>query len=104
MVMGDGLIDADGHSHKMAGLLRLETSFATRKRHLGYRNLTPRGGPWSIPLKGHEFHYATTIQERGTPLFDATDAQGMSLPAMGLRDGEISGSFAHVIDAVHADE
>ncbi len=29
--------DADGHRHEMAGLLGLETSFAQRRLHLGYR-------------------------------------------------------------------
>ena len=37
MVLGDGLIDANGERHAMLGLLRLETSFAARKLHLGYR-------------------------------------------------------------------
>lgn len=39
MVLGDGLVDADGTRHPMAGLLRLETSFADRRLHLGYRHL-----------------------------------------------------------------
>ncbi len=37
MVLGEGLIDADGGRHAMAGLLPLETSFAERRLHLGYR-------------------------------------------------------------------
>jgi cobyrinic acid a,c-diamide synthase len=82
----------------MAGLLPLETSFAIRKLHLGYRELTPRGGPFSGPLKAHEFHYATTIRANGEPMFDATDAEGTPLPPMGLRQGRVCGSFAHVID------
>jgi len=98
MVLGKGLTDAGGIRHKMAGLLDLETSFETRKLHLGYRNLTPLGGPFSMPLKGHEFHYATTLHAAGTPLFCATDAEGASLPHMGLINGNVCGSFAHVID------
>lgn len=98
MMLGDGLVDAGGTRHQMAGLLRLETSFAKRKLHLGYRNLTPQGGPWSIPLKAHEFHYATTLGAKGDPLFQATDAEGTALNPMGLRSGTISGSFAHIID------
>lgn len=98
MVLGDGLVDADGTRHAMAGLLRLETSFATRKLHLGYRHLRPLGGPFTGPLTGHEFHYATTLKATGDPLFAATDAEGTGLPSMGLRAGSVSGSFAHVID------
>ncbi len=98
MTMGEGLIDAAGNRHEMLGLLKLETSFAKRKLHLGYRNLSPQGGLWDIPLNGHEFHYATTLKSEGQPLFHATDAEGTHLPHMGLIDGKNSGSFAHIID------
>ena len=37
MVLGESLEDADGVSHRMAGLLGHATSFAQRKLHLGYR-------------------------------------------------------------------
>ena len=98
MVMGDGMVDADGNRHEMLGLLSLETSFAERKLHLGYRSLTPLSGPFAGPLKAHEFHYATTLKAEGEPLFDVEDAEGVKLPAMGLRKGRVCGSFAHVID------
>lgn len=98
MVMGEGLIDAKGHRHEMLGLLRLETSFEKRRLHLGYRRLTPLGGPWSAPLAAHEFHYATTLRADGAALFEAVDAAGEQLPPMGLRDGNHCGSFAHIID------
>ncbi|UXX82095.1 cobyrinate a,c-diamide synthase [Roseovarius pelagicus] len=100
MVLGKALTDADGTSHAMAGLLRLVTSFAQRKLHLGYRQLSPLGGPFTTPLAGHEFHYATTISAQGDPLFAARDAEGNALSDMGLRQGYVSGSFAHVIDAI----
>ncbi len=98
MTLGEGLIDADGKHHKMLGLLPLETSFAKRKLHLGYRNLAPLGGLWDLPLNGHEFHYATTIKANGQPLFYATDAENTELSPMGLINGPYSGSFAHIID------
>ena len=98
MVLGESLIDADGTSHKMAGLLSLQTSFAQRKLHLGYRNLSATALPFKGTFKGHEFHYATTLKAEGQPLFEATDAEGTALPPMGLRKGRVCGSFAHVID------
>ncbi len=98
MVLGDALTDAEGVAHPMAGLLPLHTSFETRRLHLGYRRLTPLGGPFETPLMAHEFHYATTVSADGAPLFEATDAEGAALPPMGLRAGRICGSFAHVID------
>ncbi|AXS39140.1 cobyrinate a,c-diamide synthase [Breoghania sp. L-A4] len=104
MVLGEGLVDAEGARHAMAGLLPLETSFASRKLHLGYRRLTPLGSvaPWAHPLSAHEFHYASILRE-GTDgreterLFAATDAQGQYLGTIGLRAGTVMGSFAHVI-------
>jgi len=99
MALGDGMIDADGARHRMLGLLRLETSFANRKRHLGYRSLTMLGGlPWHGVLRGHEFHYATTLRAKGAPLFLSHDAEGADLGETGLRAGRVMGSFAHVIE------
>lgn len=98
MVLGEGLTDATGTRHAMAGLLALETNFARRRLHLGYRHLMARGGPFSCALNGHEFHYATTLRAEGAPLFDASTAEGDPLPPMGLVRGRVSGSFAHVID------
>ncbi|WP_281857328.1 cobyrinate a,c-diamide synthase [Litoreibacter halocynthiae] len=98
MMLGETLTDAEGTVHKMAGLLALKTSFAERKLHLGYRNLNAGDGPMAGHFKGHEFHYATTLKAQGAPLFNATDAEGTPLPPMGLRQGRVCGSFAHVID------
>lgn len=98
MVLGQTLTDADGQVHRMAGLLDLDTSFASRKLHLGYRTLSAGTGPLSGRWTGHEFHYCTTLRAEGEPLFEATDALGETLPPVGLRRGRVFGSFAHVID------
>lgn len=98
MVLGHGLVDADGTRHAMAGLLGLETSFAQRRLHLGYRHLHADRGPMAGNWTGHEFHYATTLRADGPALFAATDAEGTALPPMGLRNGSVLGSFAHLID------
>ena len=98
MTLGDGLVDADGTRHEMLGLLRLETSFAKRKLHLGYRHVTAATGPFAGHWAAHEFHYASTLSQIGTPLFTATDGWGAALEPMGLVDGNVSGSFAHLID------
>lgn len=98
MTLGQGMIDADGRRHAMIGLLDLETSFAERRRHLGYRGLMARAGPWGQRLKGHEFHYATTLRAKGDPLFDTTDGSGAGLGPTGLIKGTVMGSFMHIID------
>jgi len=104
MVLGDGLTDAEGNRHDMCGLLPLETSFAERKLHLGYRAMRQRdAGPFGAAgagLRGHEFHYATVVMEGSAePLFDCADANGNQLAPAGLRRGGVMGSFLHVIDA-----
>jgi len=99
MTLGEVLIDADGTAHKMAGLLGLTTSFKDRKLHLGYRTLKTFD-PSPRTLKAHEFHYATTVEAQGDPLFQAYDAEGGDLGPIGLQNGRVSGSFAHVIDRV----
>ena len=103
MVLGHVLTDADGASHAMAGLLPLETSFADRRRHLGYRVATAAGdsalGPRGAVFAGHEFHYATIAAEGpADPLFSVTDALDADLGHAGLIAGRVAGSFIHLID------
>ncbi len=98
MVLGEALIDAKGQPHPMAGLLPLTTSFAIRKLHLGYRQLTPLGGHWTKPLRGHEFHYSSIANEgKADRLFKASDAAGEDLGPIGLKRGNVMGSYAHII-------
>ncbi len=102
MVLGRSLIDADGASHAMAGLLSVETSFAKRKMNLGYRNAVlatdgPLGAAGSR-LSGHEFHYATVISQGEDPPFaEVTDPHGSAPSPAGSRRGLVSGSFFHAI-------
>ena len=100
MVLGDSLTDAAGQRHAMAGLLGLDTSFAQRRLHLGYRHVTATAGALPGHWAAHEFHYATTLRAEGTPLFAASDSEGAALPPMGLVRGSVAGSFAHLIDAM----
>jgi cobyrinic acid a,c-diamide synthase len=99
MVLGRALIDGEGHTHQMADLLPVTTSFARRKLHLGYRQLEHDGAlPWPKMLKGHEFHYSMIdSQDEETPLFQAMDASARNLSSMGLRRNRVMGSYAHVI-------
>ncbi|MEM8979530.1 MAG: cobyrinate a,c-diamide synthase [Pseudomonadota bacterium] len=98
MILGKGLIDKSGQRHEMAGLLKLETSFAKPKLHLGYRRVTNIASPFSGTWRAHEFHFASTLQAHGDPIFEVTDAQGSERAPEGLRKGRVSGSFLHLID------
>lgn len=101
MALGRTLVDADGRTHAMAGLLDLETSFAQRKLHLGYRRARLAGdcalGPANSELRGHEFHYATVLRENGLPFAHVADAHSDDERPAGLRAGQVTGSFFHVI-------
>ena len=101
MVLGEGLVDAEGERHAMAGLLGLESSFDEPARRLGYRRLAAQGGfPLGRSFRGHEFHYARVLCEGpGEPLFEAADGLGRPLGPAGLVRGRVAGSFMHLIDA-----
>ncbi|MBK8160184.1 MAG: cobyrinate a,c-diamide synthase [Rhodospirillaceae bacterium] len=105
MALGAGMVDAAGARHAMAGLLPVETSFAARKLHLGYRQATLLdAAPFGAGLasfRGHEFHYASILSEGAGPaLFQATDSRGRDLGPVGRRQGSVMGSFMHLIDRV----
>jgi cobyrinic acid a,c-diamide synthase len=106
MAMGAELVDKSGDRHEMLGLLRLQTSFAVRKMHLGYRQAIlveqlPSMGAGSI-LRGHEFHYATITAQPDAPLAHVTDATGATVVETGsIRvqsgGGRSTGTFFHLI-------
>jgi len=103
MVLGAGLVDAQGERHEMLGLLGLETSFAARRLHLGYRRARlledcPVGAKGDV-LKGHEFHYAHILAAPDVPLFEVEDSDGKGVDAAGGRRCHVTGSFFHFIDA-----
>jgi cobyrinic acid a,c-diamide synthase len=101
MVLGAGLIDAAGARHEMTGLLGLETSFAKRGIHLGYRLAeliaAIPGHPPGTRLRGHEFHYATILSQPDAPLARVRDAAGMTVAETGSHRGRATGTFFHLI-------
>ncbi len=100
MVLGQEIISAKGKRVPMTGLLDVVTSFAETRLQLGYRKLERLA---DVPLPeiayGHEFHYTTTIREQGQPLFAASDKDGKTLASMGVVNGSVFGSYAHLIAA-----
>ncbi len=100
MTLGEGLVDAAGTRHRMLGLLPLVTSFAERRRHLGYRRLSPLpGARFPQAMTAHEFHYSTVAAEGDAErLFSVADATGQDLGQAGLRRGNVAGSYMHLID------
>lgn len=102
MVLGESLEDADGVRHEMLGLLGHSTSFAKRKMNLGYRQARMIGpsifGPVGSEVRGHEFHYAQTIEAgQDEPLAELRDGLGNPLGMAGSRRGNVTGTFFHAI-------
>jgi len=105
MTLGAGLVAADGTRHQMAGLLGLETSFAKRRMHLGYRLAQPHvplpGLPLGTALRGHEFHYATILSQPDPALAMVQDATGAEVAETGswraTEGARVSGTFFHLI-------
>ena len=102
MVLGAGLVDAEGTRHAMAGLLSLETSFQKRKLHLGYRRAQLADdcllGKRGQMIRGHEFHYASLLSCGDAPLAAITDAEGAPVAETGARRGSVGGTFFHMVD------
>jgi cobyrinic acid a,c-diamide synthase len=101
MVLGQGLEDANGQRHAMARLLQLETSFAKRRLHIGYRRARLRVdcplGRAGNEITGHEFHYARTLSIGDERLVDCRDVSGSVVEEAGARRGSVSGTFFHAI-------
>ena len=102
MALGAGLVDADGVRHAMVGLLGLETSYAKRRLHLGYRHarlLTDMPGARAgSALRGHEFHYASILAQPDAPLAQVEDANGAPVDETGAHRGTVTGTFFHWVD------
>jgi cobyrinic acid a,c-diamide synthase len=106
MAMGEALIDKEGTPHRMAGLLGLVTSYASRKMHLGYRQATLTapipGHAAASRLRGHEFHYSTIIDQPDSALATVTDATGTTVAETGsyrqqAGGGRATGTYFHLI-------
>jgi len=102
MALGETLVDADGETHEMLGLLGHSTSFAKRKMNLGYRQATLLAdcplGQKGMLVRGHEFHYAQVVSHGSDEkLAELADGQGNPLGAVGGRRGHVSGTFFHTI-------
>jgi len=102
MVLGEGLVDAQGTRHTMTGLLGHATSFAEPKLHLGYRQARLLAycalGAQDSTVRGHEFHYARVIETgNDAPLAEIADGEGNALGLQGARRGHVTGMFFHAI-------
>lgn len=99
MVLGQAMT-VNGTRFAMAGLLPVSTHFNDGDaRTLGYRSLTAPEDFWAgSALKGHEFHASRAECHAPPTLFEVTDSRQASMGLHGHRNGNIVGSYIHVID------
>ena len=101
MVLGEALIDEDGESHAMAGLLGLVTSYQQRRIHLGYRHArllaAMPGFPAGTALRGHEYHHCSILDQPDAALARIADASGNTVAETGSYRGQVTGTFFHLI-------
>jgi cobyrinic acid a,c-diamide synthase len=69
--------------------------------HLGYRRAElctgmPGHGAGAC-LRGHEFHYATILDQPDPALATVRDANGAAIAESGSRRGQATGTFFHLI-------
>ena len=104
MVLGERLVDGDGVSHRMVGLLPVETSFESPRLNLGYREVALAGdgvfGRRGARFRGHEFHFASVLTQApaAAALFRTFNAELEPLGDAGLQVGSVMGSFVHLMD------
>ncbi len=101
MVLGDAIRDSKGKSHRMLGFLNHVTSYQETSLHLGYRRFEALSNPhFRGKFNGHEFHYTNLEVAGGNKgLFKVEDSFGNRLPDAGLVNGNVFGSYQHLICA-----
>ena len=102
MYIGKSLQDQQGQIHAMADCLPVQTRMLTRRRSLGYRQVTIErptvlGSPGQI-LRGHEFHYSEISSASDTleRVYRITDRRGREKILEGYAAGNTLGSYVHL--------
>lgn len=90
LVLLDELTDADGRSHRMAGLLHGQAHLQPRLAALGLQAVDwPEG-----PLRGHSYHYSTLATPL-KPIATATNPNGGSTAEALYQQGSLRASYVH---------
>lgn len=109
MYLMRSLTDIEGRRQLMAGVFPWASRMDTRRRGLGYREVTTTEdtilGPAGTVVRGHEFHYShvaetpdeTTLLDAGVqPVYLVTDRKGAPVSVTGYRAGDVLASYVHL--------
>jgi cobyrinic acid a,c-diamide synthase len=104
MLLGETLVDGEGASHPMSGVLPGRTVMNARSFRLGYAEVTLSGESlWGSPgdrCRGHEFHYSTleldsARAEDWKRVYDVEYRRGTK-NVEGLQRGNVLASYVHL--------
>ncbi|MDF1553059.1 MAG: cobyrinate a,c-diamide synthase [Deferrisomatales bacterium] len=99
MTLCQGLTDANGAFHPMAGLYPARTEMNRRAFRLGYREVRTAGAAGTeLTLRGHEFHYShvSEMPAEVTRRYRVTNARSEPLPAEGYQLGNTLAGYIHL--------
>ena len=104
MALAETLTDADGETHRMAGVLPADVRMCDRYQALDHVELRARDDALTAKagetIRGHEFHYSTAdVASDATFAFDVERGDGIADGREGLSEYRTLGTYAHV----HAD-
>lgn len=100
MLLCQRMVDAEGRSWPLAGVLEVEVRMGARLAALGHVEVDWAPGHWLSgcdPMRGHEFHWSTLegAPEDGQPLFRAVASRG-KVTGAGWRKGGTLATWVHL--------
>ena len=102
MLLAAALVDADGVTHRMAGVFPFVTRMLPRALTLGYREVTIDGASWlpRLVARGHEFHHSTlddaTAPASVARLYAVRDPRSGVEVREGFTTGRVLASYVHL--------
>ncbi|MDA7978528.1 MAG: hypothetical protein MPJ50_07135, partial [Pirellulales bacterium] len=109
MYLSESIIDLDGTSWQMVGVIPISTRMLTKKKRLGYTQTeTQIGtilGPPHTTFRGHEFHYSEVVDcklpfDWSAP-YRVSNARGGAIRSAGLSRKNVLASYIHQHFATH---
>lgn len=99
MALAEALVDAEGQSHAMAGILPGRVRMTGRLQSFGYKRLRALRDTLLCPEgaegKAHEFHYSVWEDGASRPAWEAAGLRGGSA-FEGHAEGALLASYAHI--------
>ena len=101
MYLTSTLIDFEGRSYDMVGVIPAVVKMSRTTMTLGYRSveLTQSSilGEKGTMMRGHEFHYSSLASQEGLPyISELTNAQGNVCGQDGIRSGNVVACYTHI--------